>query len=186
MRISKKIKSSIFRDLLMIFIGIIFAILVNQIGLIDFIANNTKNYYIISSFIAGIFFTSIFTIAPSSVVLAHLSDYAPTSHIAFWGGLGAVLGDLILFFFIRDRFFDNIIKIIKPSTIKYFMHSLHFGFIRWLSPFIGALIIASPLPDELGIALFGMSKIKTSMLIPITFVMNVLGIYLLIVFENLI
>ena len=185
MRIRKNAYALLY-DIIIISIGILLAIILSKFGFIDLFVSITKDYYILSSFIAGIFFTSAFTLAPSSIALAHIGVQAPIFSVALWGGLGAMFGDLILFFFIRDRFFDNIIKIIKPSTIKYFMHSLHFGFIRWLSPFIGALIIASPLPDELGIALFGMSKIKTSMLIPITFVMNVLGIYLLIVFENLI
>ncbi|KKR47070.1 MAG: hypothetical protein UT80_C0011G0001, partial [Parcubacteria group bacterium GW2011_GWC1_40_13] len=47
---------------------------------------------------------------------------------------------------------------------------------KWLIPFIGALIIASPLPDEAGLAMMGLSKMKTSVFIPISFALNFLGI----------
>ena len=51
-----------------------------------------------------------------------------------------------------------------------------FKFFRWLTWLIGGLIIASPLPDELGISLLGFSKAKTSLFIVLSFVFNFLGI----------
>ena len=50
---------------------------------------------------------------------------------------------------------------------------------RWLIAFLGALIIASPLPDELGLTMMGFSKIKTSLFIPISFLLNSLGILII-------
>lgn len=173
------------RDIVMISIGIVVAIFLSRIGVIDYVVSIFSDYYIIASFISGIFFTSIFTIAPSSITLVHLSQTAPTAGIVFWGGLGAMFGDLILFLFIKDRFAEDLKKVFRPSSMKYIFKSLHLGFMRWLSPLIGALIIASPLPDEFGITLLGMSKIKTTILMPIAFVMNMLGIYLLIEFSHL-
>ena len=68
--------------------------------------------------------------------------------------------------------------------MRIFMRSMHFGFMKWLSPIIGALIIASPLPDEFGITLLGLSKLKIMVLLPIALVMNMLGIYLLVTFSH--
>jgi hypothetical protein len=169
----------------MITIGIFLAILLSKTGILDLVINNFINHYVLASFVAGVFFTSAFTIAPASVALVHIAEYAPLNWIAVWGALGAVCGDLILFFFIRDRFTEDLKRAIKPSTLKYIVKSFHFGFLKWLSPIIGALIIASPLPDEFGITLLGISKIRLSFLIPIAFVMNILGIYLLILFGHL-
>lgn len=181
----RKHHKPLLHDILMIFIGIVIAIFLSKTGVFDFIISNIISHYVLASFVAGVFFTSAFTIAPASVALVHIAEYAPLNWIAFWGALGAVCGDLILFFFIRDRFVEDIKKAIKPSTIRYFTRSFHFGFLKWLSPIIGALIIASPIPDEFGITLLGMSKIRLSLLIPIAFAMNMLGIYLLILFGNL-
>lgn len=181
----KKQHKPLFHDIVMITCGVIIAIFLSRTGIFDLIINNFINHYILASFVAGIFFTSIFTIAPASVALVHISEYAPLNGIVFWGALGAVCGDLILFFFIRDRFTEDLKRAIKPSTLIYIAKSFHFGFLKWLSPVIGALIIASPLPDEFGITLLGMSKIRLSFLIPIAFAMNMLGIYLLILFGHL-
>lgn len=168
----------------MIFIGIVFALLLSGLGVIDYLVSLFKDYYIIASFISGIFFTSVFTLAPASITLIHIAQDSPISGVVVWGGLGAMCGDLVLFLFIKDRFAEDLKSVFKPSSVKYFLKSLHFGFMRWLSPLIGALIIASPIPDEFGITLLGMSKVKVIVLIPLAFFMNMLGIYLLIQFSH--
>jgi hypothetical protein len=135
--------------------------------------------------VSGIFFTSAFTIAPASVALSHLaSTSASIGIVAFWGALGAMCGDLMLFFFIRDRFADDLIASVKPSFAKHVLHSFHLGFLKWLSPLIGAAIIASPLPDELGLTLMGLSKTRVAVLLPVSFVMNMIGIYGLVWFAH--
>src|SRR3954465_5337828 len=102
----------------------------------------------IGSFIAGIFCTSVFTLAPSAIALALIAHSTPPMMVALWGGLGAMLGDLFLFLFIRDIFAEDAESL---SIVRRWKHALmrpHFGFLRWLIPVVGALIIASPLPDE--------------------------------------
>ena len=51
-----------------------------------------------------------------------------------------------------------------------------FKHFRWLTLLAGALLIASPLPDELGIALLGFSKVSTRYFAILSFVFNFLGI----------
>lgn len=182
----RQYKNALARDILMILFGIVIAILFVKSGLLDLLVSSLKGYVIVASFVAGIFFTSAFTLAPASIALVSISQHAPTSTIALWGGLGAMCGDLILFFFIRDRFAEDVMRVMKPAKIRHLLHSVHFGFLKWLSPVLGALIIASPLPDEFGITLMGISKVRVAVLMPIAFVMNVLGIYLLIQFSHLI
>ena len=186
MRTRTNNRRALVRDLLMITVGIVIAIVFVKTGLLDLVVSSLQEYSIVASFIAGIFFTSAFTLAPASIALVSISQYAPMSTVALWGGLGAMCGDLILFFFIRDRFAEDLMKAMKPAKIRHLLHSFHFGFLKWLSPIIGALIIASPLPDEFGITLMGISKVRVVVLMPIAFAMNVLGIYLLIQFSHLI
>ena len=185
MKKRNKSNSLLIHDFLMIFFGAVIAFLLVKTGLLDLIIDSTKGYYVLASFVSGIFFTSIFTIVPSSVSFVHISEYAPIQEIAFFGGLGAMCGDLILFFFIRDRFTEDLMNTIKPSTLKHILKSFHFGFLKWLSPLIAAFIIASPLPDEFGITLLGMSKVRTAVLMPLSFIMNMFGIYVLIGFSHL-
>ena len=167
-------------DLIFISIGIVITIFLSKIGAIEKFVSIMGGYSVIASFVAGFFFTSVFTIAPASVALAHIAEKTPIPTVALWGGLGALCGDLTLLFFIEDRFYKDLVKAMKPSFRRYIFSSFHFGFLKWISPLLGAIVIASPLPDEIGVALLGASKIKMSSLIIISLAMNILGIYILI------
>lgn len=174
-------------DVIIITASISMATVLSRLGVIDSIVYDLRNYAILTTFLAGLFFTSTFTIAPASVAIVHIAQHMPLPGLALWGALGAVCGDLILFFFIRDRFAKDLINTFSsPATVRHILHSFHFGFLKWLSPVLGALIIASPLPDEFGISLLGMSKVKVYVLIPISYAMNFVGIYTLVGFANLI
>lgn len=181
----KKSRKDLLKDLIFIFIGIAIALTLHQLGVIDSIARFAGGS-ILSILVVGLFFTSTFTIAPAAVALIHLSNYAPLSEIVLFGAIGAMIGDSIMFFFIRDRFADDIINSIRPSIKKHIAHSFHFGFLKWISPLVGALIIASPIPDEIGLGLMGISKVRTVVLLPVAFVMNALGVYMTVYVSNLI
>jgi hypothetical protein len=185
-RRGKKSGYALLYDVIIIALGIFATFVLVKFGVIDALVYSLRDYTALASFVAGVFFTSTFTIAPASVALVNIAAHAPLPIVATWGALGAMCGDLILFFFIRDRFAADLKSALPTRKIKHFMHSFHFGFLKWLSPVLGALIIASPLPDELGISLMGMSKIRTSVLMPISYVMNFLGVYIIVGFANLI
>lgn len=131
------------------------------------------------SLIAGMFFTSLITTAPAVAVLGELALQGNPVAVAVLGGVGAVLGDYIIFAFIRDRVSEDVAYLLKHTGTPRFFKLFHLKTFRRLLPFIGGLIIASPLPDELGLALMGMSKMKTSRFILISFSFNTLGILLI-------
>ncbi len=173
------------KDVFFILVGIAIAIVLSNSGAIDMLVSFLGGQ-IIASFAAGIFFTSAFTLAPATIALAHISEHTPIFEVALSGGLGAMCGDLLLFIFIRDRFGDDLRAAFKSSFLsRHFISSFHVGFMKWLSPLIGAVIIASPLPDELGLGLMGLSKTRLYVLMPISFVMNVIGIYLVAMFAQM-
>ncbi len=182
----KKNGYALFYDIIIITLGIAVAIILAKIGFIDTVVYALKDYSILASFVAGLFFTSTFTIAPASVAIVHIAQHVPLPLVAFWGALGAMCGDLVLFFLIKDRFYKDLMGSFKLSTVKHVLHSFHFGFLKWIAPVLGAFLIASPLPDELGITLLGMSRVRISVFIPISFVMNFAGIYIIVGFANFI
>lgn len=164
------------RDMFFILLSILFASALIRFGVIKNIIGVAEEGKIIGSFLAGVFFTSAFTIAPASIALAELSQTIPPIVLAFWGACGAVVGDMMLFLFIRDRFADDLAKALHAYHDKKLTRFFHRRFFRWLTPLIGAIIIASPLPDEMGITMMGVSKIRTSSLIAISFIMNFIGV----------
>jgi hypothetical protein len=130
------------------------------------------------AFFAGIFFTSLFTLAPAGVALGEMAQVAPLFEVALWGAAGAVVGDLILFFFVRDFISADLMALMRGSWVKKVKGIFRSPFLSWAVPVAGALVIASPLPDEIGIALLGLSKKHLRFLIPISYIMNFLGILL--------
>lgn len=178
---TKKIDYSknIRRDIFLLMLSIIFTILLVRFGVLESIFSVTRGWSIITSFIVGIFWTSVFTISPASIAIAHLSHEIDPVTLAAWGAFGAMLGDLVIFSFIRDDFSEDVRGAIKASRFKRFLGRTHFSFLRWFGPIIGALIIISPLPDEMGLSLMGISKMKTRYLIPMTLILNFIGIYLI-------
>jgi hypothetical protein len=178
-KLHKAKMGNLWRDIVIILLGVFITLLLVRMGALGKILTATEEQAYISSFVAGIFFTSVFTIAPASIALAVVSHSNSPYIVALWGALGAMLGDLFLFLFIRDVFADDVEGISIVRRWKKAIMRPHFGFLRLLMPFLGALLIASPLPDELGLALLGFSRTSTFFLLPIAFTMNFLGILLI-------
>jgi hypothetical protein len=179
----KKARHELAKDFFFIFVGAFVALILSRAGIVDYIIQLLGDTAV-ASFVSGIFFTSVFTIAPASVALGHIALHGSPLTVALWGAIGAVCGDLVLFFFIRDRFTGDLFGSVKPSVTRHILASFHLGFMKWLSPLLGAFVIASPLPDEIGLTLMGLSKMRVAVLIPISFVMNMLGVYAIIWFAH--
>ena len=167
---------NLWRDLVIVIMGIIITLLLVRMGALEKLLSVSQAQSFIGSFVAGVFFTSIFTVAPAAIAISQISHFSTPLFVALWGGLGAMFGDLLLFLFIRDVFVDDARGLFSVRKWKRFIARSHYGFMHWLAPAIGALIIASPLPDELGLALLGVSKTKTLYILPIAFFMNFFGI----------
>lgn len=134
----------------------------------------------LEAFIAGIFFTSLLTIAPAGVAFAEMAIVVPPMQLASWGAAGAVVGDLLLFIFVRDVISADLVVLLRGRWSRKLYALFHKSpFFSWAIPVAGALVIASPLPDEVGIAMLGLSKADIRFLVPISFAMNFLGIFLI-------
>lgn len=126
--------------------------------------------------ISGMLFVSVFTVAPAAAFLAQLADSLHPVEVALFAGLGAVLGDYLIFRFLRDQVFDEI----KPLMLKfggsYVTTLFRTPYFAWLMPVVGAIIVASPFPDEVGLGLMSASRLKNWQFLVVTFVLNAAGI----------
>lgn len=177
---SENNKKSLIKNLSIVFLSVLIAIILAKTDAFKDLLISIQGLKFIGSFIAGIFFISVFTVAPASVMLFKIAQTTPIWEVAILGGLGAVVGDFIIFRFIKNNFADEIINLLKKTKIQKIAGIIHLSAFRWLVPFIGALIIASPLPDELGLTMMGLSKVKTSTFVLISFILNSLGILALV------
>lgn len=179
-----KARQNIKEDIIAVGVSVLLAWFLISSGAFSGLIASTDAGKIFESFVIGIFFTSAFTLAPAAIFLAELSQAISPWAVALFGALGAMCGDLILFLFIRDRLAGDIKALFPKSVVRHFLNSFHLGFWKWLAPLLGALIIASPLPDEFGISLLGLSRIRVAVLLPVALVMNFLGILLITAVAN--
>jgi hypothetical protein len=149
------------RHLVFIVVSVLAAIGLQLSGAIPAFLEATSNFEMLNAFFAGVFFVSIFTAAPAGVVLADLSNTMPPLLLALCGGLGNFCGDALLYYVFRTRVEPDAAAVIKHTHFKRIYLSLQKNaFLHWLSVLAGAILIASPFPDEFGIALMGASKIS--------------------------
>ena len=131
----------------------------------------------VGTFFAGMMFTYGFTSGPAIATFLILGEEQNIPVAAFIGGLGALIGDLTIFRFIRHSFHDELKKLSREKFIRFFNKIIPRSIQKVLLPFLGALIIASPLPDELGVTLLATSSVVSGRGFTIlSFVMNTLGI----------
>lgn len=169
-------KKSLMQDLGIIVLSVVLAIVLVKTGAFRSVLTSTEGSGIIGSFVAGIFFVSIFTAAPATAVFAEIAQANSIWLVAFFGGLGALLGDLIIFHFIRNRLSADVSYVLKRSKLGRFAAIFQLRLFRWLVPLLGAIVVASPLPDELGLMMLGLSRTKTRGVIPLSFTLNFIGI----------
>lgn len=147
--------------------------------------NKIGDYGYWGAFFTGIFFVSTFTVAPSVVVLYNLAEVLNPVPLALLAGLGAMVGDFLIFRFLKDRVFEEL----KPAFLRIarFPGNLfQTPFFAWLPAVVGALLIASPLPDEIGIGLLGISRMRNWQFFLLSFALNSVGIFVVVTLARLI
>ncbi len=135
----------------------------------------------IGAFLAGILFVSTFTVATGAVILLVLAETLSPIEIGIIAGLGAVVGDFVIFRFVKDDLAREIKSIYdRLDTNHHLKKVFQTKYFSWTFPVLGAAIIASPLPDEIGVSLMGISKLKTHQFLLISFILNAIGIFLVV------
>ena len=135
----------------------------------------------VSALIGGMLFAIGFGAPFGVAILATIADDVNIMIGAVVGGIGALATDYLLLRFIRLTFYDEIERLKKSGT---------FGFLQgllvrrippkisfYISVGIAGIVIASPLPDEFGVAMLaGLATMRTRTFALICFALNTLGI----------
>lgn len=176
MKIIKKYQS------LFLFVGgFLIAYLLFNISLIKDFFLDLGSFGYIGAFFGGLMFAYSISVGFGVAVLLTLAKTMPHLTLALVAGFGAMLGDLIVFNFVRNKLKTKISKFYrfldKESFLRKILSKKSFS---WILPVLGLIIVASPFPDELGVALIGESDIKESHFKIIAFLMNSIGVYILI------
>lgn len=134
----------------------------------------------LGAFILGALYTYSFTAAPATAALLIFGQYSNIILTGLIAGVGALVGDLLMFSFIRTEFKDEISLIKKEKFYLFLSNHLSPKVKKYLLIFTGLFIIGSPLPDEIGITLLSFSKIITYRLFTVlSYTLNTLGIIII-------
>ena len=170
-----------YKNLTMVFIGILLAIILSRNSSFHSFLLHMGTLGYIGAFLAGILFVSTFTVATSALVLLTLAETLSPLEIGIIAGLGAVIGDMIIFNFIKDNLANEIEDIYEHLDTKQHLKKVfHSKYFSWTLPVFGAAIIASPLPDEMGISLINLSKMTPLKFILLSYLLNSIGIFLIV------
>lgn len=166
-------------DIIIISISVYLAIYLAGSGGLQSLFDIVGDNVVFASILTGMFFTSFFTTPLAIAMFVNLAGEGNIFYVALLGGAGAVLGDSILFLFVRDRVAKDASALMTGPRWKRILKILKRRRYRRILPVLGALIIASPFPDELGLALLGVSTLTRTQFFFLSFVMNTIGIFVI-------
>ncbi|OGG92043.1 hypothetical protein A3H03_03730 [Candidatus Kuenenbacteria bacterium RIFCSPLOWO2_12_FULL_42_13] len=144
--------------------------------------NSILDLHYLGAFIAGVMFTYSFTAGVATAVFLIIGQGNNLIAFGLIGGLGALMGDLVIFKVLRGYFKEEIDKLGQEKIIKALGQNARTAAVlkHYVLPILGAIIIASPLPDELGVSLFAMDKvIKPKFFSVMSYLLNTAGIFVI-------
>lgn len=130
--------------------------------------------------IAGVMFTSFFTAAPAVVILLAMAEAYDPLIVAFYAAVGSAIGDWIILKIFEEKVAYELLPLAKKFHMRGLLRSVRKRKNRERTTLIGMAVIASPLPDELGIGLLGIAHLPTFSLLLVTFLLNAAGILVLV------
>lgn len=173
-------KSFRYKNVTYLILSIFFALLLSRYEAFHSFLLNIGNLGYIGAFLAGALFVSTFTVSIGILILFILAEKLSPLEIGAIAGLGAVLGDFTIFRFVKDNLLEEITPIYNRLGGTHITAVLHTKYFSWTLPLVGAIIIASPFPDEIGVSLMGIAKMKMYQFLLISFVLNSIGIFLVV------
>lgn len=142
------------------------------------ILSNFKGNEFWAYLIGGIFSVNFITAVPAYTFFHKIVTPDNFALVLLGLALGSVIGDTLIFNFIKFRIVENIIRIFKTNEKVSKIIKTRKQYIRLILVFLGGLIIMSPFPDEIALLLMGFSRIKNLYFIPISLILNLLGNYI--------
>ncbi|MBI2465426.1 hypothetical protein HYV64_04765 [Candidatus Shapirobacteria bacterium] len=156
--------------------GVFFAIVLAYSPLLNTLLEYFSPHPLITAFIAGVLFASTFTVATGGILLIKLSEHYSPLLLILSAGMGAAFCDYLIFSLVKDKAPTHVAPVYKNMFNHSHLHKiLHTHYFAWTLPVIGAIVMASPLPDEIAVSLLGISKLTDTKFILIALTSHLIG-----------
>lgn len=181
-----------YKNLSLLILGSVFGIFIYKSSFFNQLILNLGSFSHLGALFAGILYDTTFTVSASIAMMLILAKTLPYWQLILITTVGAVIGDYLVFKFIKDGLIKELIPIEKAlenevgrNRIHYLKHLFHSRYFHWTLPIVAVIMIGSPLPNEFGISLLGASGIRTKSLLSISLVFNFIGINLILLGSRL-
>ncbi|MEK7528096.1 MAG: hypothetical protein AAB574_03725 [Patescibacteria group bacterium] len=145
------------RNIFLLCLGLFFAYLLYRSPLFPNLVAYLIRFGYLGGLLGGFLFSSTLTAIIGLLLILSLAPHLSLFGLVSAAALGAVIGDIVIFYLIRNKI-DHDSSFAPQLFIRYHLTKLfHSRYFSWTLPIVGALIIMSPLPDELGISLFSVA-----------------------------
>jgi len=168
-----------YKNLTLFALSIIYAFILFQFKVFHDALLSFSEFEYLSTYLAGIFYVSTFTMPTGIVMLLILSEKLHPLTISLLAGLGTVTGDLLIFHAVKNHISKELMPLYYYFGGKHLNVLLRTKYFRWTLPLLFTLLLISPFPDELTVSIIGLSKMKTSKFLLISYIFNSIGIFLI-------
>lgn len=129
--------------------------------------------------LAGFMYAYSFTALPAAAIFLLLAQKQNILLAGFIAGIGAIGGDFLFFKLMRGSFSRELQRLSKEKAVVALSRPF-LKFRRYILMGLASIIISSPLPTELGIAMFSSLKEMTlKRFLIVTYALHTLGIFII-------
>lgn len=153
---------------------VLFVLLIDS-ALLGAVFGFVEGWGYLGGFVAGILSVSFFTAVPAVVLILDLANKLEPHWLALMWALGSTIGDWLILKFYQEKIVQELHPLFKRVGLKQIVRLLRHRFTSWILFLIGAVFIASPLPDEIGIGLMGLSHLKRRYVLFMCLLLNAAG-----------
>lgn len=177
-------------NLTLFFVSVVLAVILSIMGVFDTLFADLGSLGYVGAFIAGLLFPITFTAPIATAALLYIGAHFDLVSSTLLATFGALIGDLVIFTFVKDRTLTEIEEIRSEYRIAHRTHDhyrrhkalrdlFHSKPFHALGLFLGGVLILSPFPDELGVAILASYKVDVKKFVPLSFLLNGVGILLI-------
>lgn len=176
----------------LLLISFLITYLLAREGVFEFMTQYMNGHGYISAFIGGLFFSFGLTTAAGIAIFIAIAPHVAVIPAAILGGIGAMIMDQTILRFVQFSFQDEFDKLRQTTTVQRIYLLFHHERLseklrKYLLWSFAGILIASPLPDEVGIAILSsVHDINKRTFGIMCFFLNAIGISLILLATKLI
>ena len=134
----------------------------------------------LGTFLAGLLYPYALTSAAGTGILLILAKEQNTLAAGIIAGIGALISDIIIFLFVKRGFSDETEKLSQEPAVRTINRWIPDSVRVYLLATFASLIIASPLPTELGIMLMvSIKKMEFKKFVIIVYILHAIAIFII-------